>query len=139
MTWHPARGQAAVHMHVLHLLFGPESGEGVVLLEGDVFLTPVDHQKDEDVQAIVRRLFGSGDVWFLVNHNSVHGLSKPSLCGPGEFPLLEPEAEWRRRASIHQTEADESLGFCSRVVGQEGGQSPGLRSYDRVRQSDENK
>ncbi len=53
ITSHLARGRSAVQMYVisarLQLLFGPEIQKGVILLEEDVFLTPSDHQKDEDV------------------------------------------------------------------------------------------
>lgn len=49
---HLARRQSAVQLYVtsarLQLLFGPEIQKGVILLE-DVFLTPSDHQKAEDV------------------------------------------------------------------------------------------
>lgn len=53
---HLAQGQSAVQMYVisalLQLLFGPKIQKGVILLEEDIFLTPSDHQKDEDVRRV---------------------------------------------------------------------------------------
>lgn len=61
ITSHLARGQSAVQMYVtsalLQLLFGPRTRKkkGVILLEEDIFLTPSDHQKAEDVRGVVGR------------------------------------------------------------------------------------
>lgn len=59
ITSHLARGQSAVQMYVisalLQLLFGPKIQKGVILLEEDIFLTPSDHQKAEDVSGVVGR------------------------------------------------------------------------------------
>lgn len=53
---HLARGQSAVQMYVtsalLQLLFGPKIQKGVILSEKDIFLTPSDHQKAEDVRGV---------------------------------------------------------------------------------------
>ena len=53
---HLAQGQSAVQMYVisalLQLLFGPKIQKGVILLEEDIFLTPSDHQKAEDVRGV---------------------------------------------------------------------------------------
>lgn len=37
------------------LLFGPKIQKGVILLEEDIFLTPSNHQKAEDVREVDRR------------------------------------------------------------------------------------
>lgn len=53
---HLAQGQSAVQMYVisvlLQLLFGLQIQKGVILLEEDIFLTPSDHQKAEDVRGV---------------------------------------------------------------------------------------
>lgn len=56
---HLAQGQSAVQMYVIsalpQLLFGPKIQKGVILLEEDIFLTPSNHQKAEDVREVDRR------------------------------------------------------------------------------------
>lgn len=55
ITSHLAQGQSAVQLYVtlavLQLLFRPKIQKGVILLE-DIFLTPSDHQKAEDVRGV---------------------------------------------------------------------------------------
>lgn len=53
ITSHLAQGQSAVQMYVISaLLLGPKIQKGVILFEEDIFLTPSDHQKAEDVRRV---------------------------------------------------------------------------------------